>query len=264
MIGLGSYSFFWEQSDTNPSPLSLIGAFEQTRALDVSLFQICDYAPLETMSEAEIREAARVAHELGIRIQLGTKGLEPDRLRRFLRLADAFGADLVRSMVSGPHWSPTHSEARDALNQVHTEYTGAGVTLALETYEQISTPELVSLVTAVDGGWLGICLDPANVVARLEDPRTCVEVCAPHVRNIHVKDFAFHRQAGYVGFSYSGERMGEGLHDYSHLRETVRPQERNIDEIVEHWVPWQGDPRTTISVEREWTRATLDYLRRMS
>ena len=108
---------------------------------------------------------------------------------------------------------------------------------------------------------LGICLDPANVVARLESPRTCVEQTAPAVVNVHAKDFAFDRQPGWVGFTYSGARMGTGLHDYRHLLDTVRPRERGINEIVEHWLPWQGDPETTIRTEREWTRATLDHLR---
>ena len=264
MIGLGSYSFFWEQSSMNHAPLSLIGAFEATRALDVSLFQICDYGPLESMSESELVEAARAATDLGIRIQLGTKGLEPDRLRRFLALAKIFDATLIRSMVTSPDWTPTLPEAEQALSEIRSEFETAGVRLALETYEQIASRDLVSLVKNVGGDWLGICLDPANVVARLENPRECVELCSSVVRNIHVKDFAFHRQAGFVGFTFAGERMGEGLHDYSHLRETVRPEGRDIDEIVEHWVPWQGDLDTTIRLERDWTRSTLDYLRRMS
>jgi hypothetical protein len=91
-----------------------------------------------------------------------------------------------------------------------------------------------------------------------------VELTTDVVANVHVKDFAFDRQAGWVGFTYSGARMGEGLHDYPHLLETVRPRERGIDEIVEHWLPWQGDPETTVRTEREWTRATVDYLRSTS
>ena len=55
--------------------------------------------------------------------------------------------------------------------------------------------------------------------------------------------------------------MGTGLHDYAHLRDTVRPEERGVNEIVEHWLPWQGDPRTTVNTEREWTRITLEHLR---
>ena len=84
------------------------------------------------------------------------------------------------------------------------------------------------------------------------------------MKNVHVKDFAFARQAGWVGFTYGGARMGEGLHDYAHLLETVGPRARGVNEIVEHWLSWQGDAETTIRTEREWTRNTVDYLRSTS
>ncbi|MEH3089351.1 MAG: TIM barrel protein [Microbacterium arborescens] len=261
MIGLGTYAFFWEHSDRAETPLTLVGAFERTRELGVDLFQICDYAALERMDAAELADAASAARDLGIVVELGTKGITPDRLARFLDLAGVFDAALVRSMLAGPDGRPTLAEAERWLADAVPAYESAGVTLALETYEQVATDDLVRVVAAVASPRLGICLDPANVVARLEQPRAAVELTAPHVVNVHVKDFAFDRQPGWVGFTYSGARMGEGLHDYPHLLETVRPRERGVNEIVEHWLPWQGDPETTIRTERDWTRATLDYLR---
>ncbi|WP_243074408.1 sugar phosphate isomerase/epimerase [Microbacterium sp. SS28] len=264
MIGLGTYAFFWQHEGRDGEPLSLRGAFEATSELGVDLFQICDYAPLDAMTDAEVEGAAAAARELGLTIQLGTKGIEPERLARYLRLAEAFDARLVRSMLYGPDSRPTLAEASVFLREVLPAYEAAGVTLALETYEQVATADLVALVASFGSPQLGICLDPANVVARLELPRDCVELTADVVANIHVKDFAFARQPGWVGFTYSGARMGDGLHDYAHLLETVRPRERGIDEIVEHWLPWQGDPETTIRTEREWTRATLEHLRSTS
>lgn len=261
MIGLSTYSFFWEHSDRAVEPLSLRGAFEATAALGVGLFQICDFAPLEALTDRELAEAAATARDLGLDVQLGTKGLEPAHLARYLRLAEAFDARLVRSMVTSPTSSPSPEQAGAWLDEVLPEYRAAGVVLALETYEQVATADLVALVAARGGDHLGICLDPANVVARLEHPRDCVTTAAPHVVNVHVKDFAFARQPGWVGFTYSGAPMGTGLHDYEHLLATVRPRERGIDEVVEHWLPWQGDPETTVRTERAWTRATLEHLR---
>jgi sugar phosphate isomerase/epimerase len=261
VIGLGTYAFFWQHAGRGTEPLTLRGAFEATRELGVGLFQICDYAPLDAMSDSEVADAAAVARDLGLEIQLGTKGVEPGHLARYLQLADAFDARLVRSMLYGPDSRPTLAEASARLRESLPAYEAADVTLALETYEQVATADLVGLVESLGSPQLGICLDPANVVARLELPRDCVELTADLTANIHVKDFAFARQPGWVGFTYSGEAMGEGLHDYPHLLERVRPRERGIDEIVEHWLPWQGDPETTIRTERDWTRTTIDYLR---
>ncbi|MGN6128249.1 MAG: TIM barrel protein [Humibacter sp.] len=136
-----------------------------------------------------------------------------------------------------------------------------GVIIAFFTYVLVSWFDLAVLVERVDSPSLRICLDPANVVARLESPRDCVERTARMTGNVHAKDFAFARQPGWVGFTYSGAPMGEGLHDYHQLLAAVRPRERGIDEIVEHWLPWQGDAETTVRTEREWTRIALDYLR---
>lgn len=263
MIGLGSYAFFWQHSDRVEQPLGLIDVFERTRELDVDLFQICDWAPLLTLSDAELRDAATAARRLGVAIELGTKGVAPEHLRAFLGLAETFDAALVRSMVYAPGFRPSLDEAAGMLDEVLPEFEAAGVTLALETYEQVPTADLVGLIQRVGSDRLGICLDPANVVAGLELPKDAVERCAPLTRNIHAKDFAFARQDGWVGFTYSGAPMGEGLHDYPHLLDTVRPDERGVNQIVEHWLPWQGDPGTTVRTEQEWTTTALEYLRSM-
>lgn len=264
MIGLGTYAYFWQHSDRALDPLSLIDAFEDTREQGVELFQICDYAPLETMSDALLREAASAARDLGITIELGTKGIAPEHLARFLEIAEIFDARLLRSMVYGPDSRPTLAEAETWLRSGIRAFEAAGVTIALETYEQMATADLVGLVERVGSPHLGICLDPANVVARLEQPTACVEQTSALVKNVHVKDFAFARQDGWVGFTYSGTAMGTGMHDYPQLLAAVRPRERGINEIVEHWLPWQADAETTIRTEREWTRITLDYLRSTS
>jgi sugar phosphate isomerase/epimerase len=264
MIGLGTYAFFWQHSERAPEPLSLVGAFEATRELGVELFQICDFAPLERMDRRRLREAAAAAHDLGLTIELGTKGIAPQHLAAFLDIAEVFGAGLLRSMLHGPGSHPSLAEAATWLEKAAPRFEDAGVTLALETYEQVATSDLVDLVSSIGSPRLGICLDPANVVARLEDPRSCAEQAAPFVKNVHVKDFAFERQPGWVGFVYSGAAMGRGLLDYEQLTDAVRPRERGINEIVEHWLPWQDDATTTIRMEREWTRATLNYLRSIS
>ncbi|MBT9606960.1 TIM barrel protein [Microbacterium sp.] len=264
MIGLGTYAFFWQHSDQVPEPLSLVGAFEATAEMGVELFQICDYAPLESMDDAALADAAAAARDLGLAIELGTKGVERDRLARTLDLAGVFDARLVRSMLYSPENRPTPAQAEEWLRAALPAYEASGVDLALETYEQVSTADLVGLVARIDSERLGICLDPANVVARLELPRDCVEQAAVHVKNVHVKDFAFTRQPGWVGFTYGGAPMGDGLHDYPHLLETVKPRENGINEIVEHWLSWQGDAEATVRTEREWTRRTVEYLRSTS
>jgi len=164
-------------------------------------------------------------------------------------------------MINTADHRPTREEAVRMLGQSTPAYEQAGVTLALETYEQVPVRELVGIVDAVDSPNLGICLDPANCVAALEHPRDTIELTAPRVANVHVKDFAFTRQSGWVGFSLVGAPLGNGLLDYDHLTQTVQPDRRGISQVVEHWLPWQGDSLTTANTEDQWTLHNLDYLR---
>lgn len=265
-LGLGTYAFFWEGAATlpdgrNPEPLPLTGMLQRTAELGLSLFQICDYAPLLGFSAAELREVRGTADDLGIRLELGTKGVSQGHLTSFLDLAGTLGASYLRSMVFAPDSRPTLAEAERMLQEVLPAFEAAGVRLGLETYEQVSSTDLAALVETIGSPNLGICLDPANTVAALENPRDVVERCAPYVNGIHVKDFEFSRRDGWVGFTLAGARMGEGLLDYAHLAETVDPAARGITRIVEHWLPWQGDLTSTVALERDWTAHNVRYLK---
>lgn len=260
-IGLSSYAFFWQLSDKVSTPLTLIQALERTADLGVRLFQVCDYAPLEYMSDTQLDDVARAARHLGIRLEVGTKGIRPEHLRRFLAICGRLDAHLLRTMFRTPEHSPTPDEAERLLREVLPEFERAGVSIAIETYEQVPTRDVLRVVRAIGSRNLGVCLDPGNVVAALENPIETTDAVAPYVLNVHVKDFAFARQAGWVGFTYSGTRLGEGLLDYDHMIEAVRPAERGINQIVEHWLPWQQTEEQTVRLEQEWTAHSVEFLR---
>lgn len=260
-IGLSTYAFFWRLSDRVSAPLDLHGALAETAALGVDLFQICDYAPLESMTDAELAAVRDTADSLGIGLELGTKGIRPAHLRRFLEIAGILGARMLRTMFNVPGQAPTADEAVAAFTEVLPWFEAAGVKIAVETYEQVPTSRVLEVVERVGSPFLGICSDPANTVAALEFPREVIDAVAPHVLNMHIKDFAFSRREGWVGFTYSGAPLGEGLLDYAYMVGKLQPKERNINQIVEHWLPWQDSEEETLRLEQQWTRQSLDFLR---
>jgi sugar phosphate isomerase/epimerase len=261
-IGLSTYAFFWQLSDRMSAPLSIHRAIERTAELGVDLFQICDYAPLTTMSDSDLAAVAATARAAGVRLEVGTKGIRPEHLRRFLHIADALDATLLRTMFTSPGHSPTADESERLLRDALPEFEKAGVRIAIETYEQVPTTDLMRVVESIDSPFLGVCSDPANAVAALENPRAVVEAVAPRVLNMHVKDFAFTRRDGWVGFTLAGAPLGTGLLDYEHMVGAIQPGERDINQIIEHWLPWHGDEETTVRLESEWTMGSLDFLRR--
>ncbi|HEV7168391.1 MAG TPA: TIM barrel protein [Micrococcaceae bacterium] len=260
-IGLSTYAYFWRLSDRVSNPLSLPEAIAHAAASGVPLFQICDYAPLETMSEGELAAVRSAAVEHQVTLELGTKGIRTAHLRRFLQIADILDARLLRTMFNTADHRPDVPEATALLRAILPELVDHGVTLALETYEQVPTRDLVQVVRDIGHPRIGICSDPANTVAALELPAAVVDAVAPYVVNMHIKDFAFSRRDGWVGFTFSGAPLGEGLLDYDHMVRTIRPHERDINQIVEHWLPWQGSEEETLRLEDQWTRQSLEFLR---
>ena len=267
-IGIGTYSLFWEFEGRNPDPLDIPGMVDRAARLGCEVFQICDDPRLEDLDAAQLRELRERAELLGVELELGTRTIDPAHLRRHIDLAGALGARTLRSMIQAQEIEDGPAAAVTALRAVLPRLEEAGVTLALETYEQVPTSTLLAVVEELDSPHVGICLDPANCVSALEHPKDVVEACAPRTANLHVKDFAFARQEGWVGFTYSGAPLGEGLLDLDHelgavyLGERLRSAAgRAPSAIVEHWLPWQGDLATTLATERAWTDRTLAALR---
>jgi sugar phosphate isomerase/epimerase len=259
-IGLSTYVYFWQWSDRVDRPLTLSDMVAATAEQGVEVFQICDYPQVAELDRDELRALRHQAEAAGVRLELGTRGVTPEHLARWLDLAQALDAVTVRSMFNTPEHRPTPDEAQKLLEQAVPAYEAAGVRIALETYEQVPTAVLTDVVAAVGSPSLGICSDPANCVAALELPADVVDRVAPYVVNMHVKDFRFTRQAGWVGFNLVGAPLGEGLLDYDGMVARIDPDPA-VNQIVEHWLPWQGDPETTCATERRWTEHNLSYLR---
>jgi len=142
-IGLSTYSFFWQWHETAPRPLSLAEIVAKTASWDVDLLQLCDYPALDRYDAAQAADLAAIGGDLGVAYELGTRGLDTAHLLHYLELAGRLDVTLVRSMVK----SEEIADAPELLAKVVPAYEDAGVTLALETYEQIPTRTLVDLVT---------------------------------------------------------------------------------------------------------------------
>ena len=261
MIGLSTYAFFWQISDRAPEPLGLDTLLSRTHEFGAQVLQICDYPPLQTYSDVQLGDLKKNAEDLGITLELGTQGVRPEHRANYLRMADLLGAKVIRSMVNAPDHRPTLSEAEALLRASMPAYEASGVSLALETYEQLSSTDLVALVESVGSRRLGICLDPANCVANLEHPVAVIDRCAPYVANLHVKDFAFTRRGGWVGFTLEGVELGKGLLPYDYMIEKVDPEARGVNQVVEHWLTWQEDYATTVRLENAWNAHNLARMR---
>lgn len=259
-IGLSTYAYFWQLSEKAPKPMSLFEAIDDSKRLGATVFQICDYPQITRWSSRELARLAQHAAQAGITLELGTKGVMPEHLQRFLTIAGELDCALLRTMINSPDHRPTLSEAQRCLEAVLPAFEKQNVAICLETYEQVPTDDNIGLVNAMNSPRVGICLDPANCVASLESPMDVVAKTAPYVLNWHVKDFAFSRRDGWVGFTLAGCKLGEGLLRYDEIYQQIEPQARGINQIIEHWLPWQGDGESSCRAEAAWTAHNIKYL----
>ncbi|WP_110650508.1 sugar phosphate isomerase/epimerase family protein [Salinicola peritrichatus] len=260
-LGLSTYAFFWRGSDRVEAPMSLEAMLEETAALGGDVFQICDYPAIETFDEVRLAQLRAQAERLGIRLELGTRGIAADYLGRYLDIAEYLDVSLLRSMLYAGDDRPTLEGAIRRLESILPRLRRQSVTLALETYEQVAVAELMGVIERFDDPLVGVCLDPANCVAALESPESVIARTAERVVNLHVKDFHFTRAAGWVGFQLTGCPLGEGQLPFDAMIQQVDPVPRGISQVIEHWLPWQSDAATTCRLESEWTRHNLDFLR---
>jgi sugar phosphate isomerase/epimerase len=119
--------------------------------------------------------------------------------RRAAEQARALGLSSVRSCSGGlMRWTdefpPTGVLLRSMAQGLRAQKRmlgDLGVTLAIETHFEFTSPELLRLFIeceAPPGGYLGICLDTMNLLTMLEDPLGAAKRLLPWVVMTHIKD----------------------------------------------------------------------------
>lgn len=261
MLGVSTYAYVWRRHRDLAARMSLDDVLHDARQHGLGVVQLCDDEEVEHPDPARLQHLRDTAERLGLTLETGTKGVEPEHLRRHLQTARLLGSRLVRSMLSSTRGRPDVDDAVRALRVSMPAFERHGVTLALETYEQYRTEDLIRVVREVGSPALGICLDPGNSVAALENPRDVVAATAPHVANVHVKDFAFSRSEGMIGFRLEGERLGRGLLDHQHMVDCLASAGVQANQIVEHWMPRRGTLPDTAAAEAAWVEHSVAWLR---
>ncbi|WP_158735816.1 sugar phosphate isomerase/epimerase [Alteribacillus sp. YIM 98480] len=263
-IGISTYALLWEftSPDQEPlnEPLSLKEMLGKAKELGGEVFQICDYEPLESMSENEIALIARLAKELDMEIELGTRGVEPDHLLKYLKLAQSFDTTVVRTMINSKRSKPSINQAIEWIQNVLPDYKEANVSLSLENYEQVKVKDLVYVVKQINDRNVGICLDPPNTI--MEGQKEVIQELAPYVNNLHVKDFTMSRRNQWVGFSVVGCPLGEGYLELDYMLNHLKNENKTPNAIIELWLPFQDTLENTRKMEDEWIKKSIDHLRR--
>jgi len=262
-LGISSWTYPWAIGVNGyPPPVRPMRSsdlLERAAALKVSVVQIADNLPLHALGSKEILDIRDQAASLGIRIEIGTRGVAPDHLLLYLSLALKLDAALVRTLAHTSESQPSLATAEQWIREVLPEFESHGVTLGLENYEKHSCCDLANVVRRLDSKHVGVCLDTVNSLGALEPPEVVVKTLAPLAVNLHVKDFLIERVPSKMGFAVSGAPAGSGQLDIPWLLDQMRSDDGSA--ILEQWTPPADSIEATIAMEQEWAERSLRYLR---
>jgi len=263
-LGIGSYTYTWAVGVTGrepTEPMTAIRLVERAAELSVPLVQICDNLPLDSLSDDELDAVGRRARELGIEIEIGTRGAEPGHLRAYLDLASRLDSALVRVVVDKGDHRPDQEEVVSLVREVIPEFERQGVVLAIENHDRLPARTLAHIVERIASPSAGICLDTVNSFGAMEGPDAVIDALAPHTVNLHVKDFTIRRLDHQMGFIIEGTPAGRGRLDIPRLIERIRAAGRDPNAVIELWTPPEHDIAATVAKEDAWARESVDYMR---
>ncbi len=263
-LGIGTYAFAWSIGVQGHMPATPMGydVFLETAAdLGVGLVQIADNLPLDALDDEALNALVVKAKTLGIDMEVGTRGIAPEHLLRYLDIAQRCGSPIVRVVVDTATHHPTPDEIVSTLRELMPAYERANVSLAIENHDRFPVAVLADILRRIDSPHVGICLDTVNSFGSLEGPEVVVQTLAPYVVNLHVKDFTIQRVPSNMGFTIEGTPAGQGKLDVPSLVGQLQSMGRQFSAILELWPSPEVDIEATVEKEHAWARESVDYLK---
>lgn len=258
-LGISSYTFPWSAGvpgyPAPQTPLAALGLLDRAKRLGVRVVQIADNMAFDPLVIA-------AAHDAGITLELGTRGIEPVHLRYWLALCRQAGARLLRTLIDAGDERPDPATAVTRLRAVAGEFEQAGVLLAVENHDRFHAAVLREVIEEVDSPAVGICFDTANSFGCGEGTMEVVRMFRHRIVNVHIKDFTARRLAHNFGFLIEGAPAGRGLLDLQLLFQVLAESGCATNVILEHWPPFQDDLETTVCMEEKWAEESIANLRR--
>jgi sugar phosphate isomerase/epimerase len=264
-LGISSYTYAWAVGVPGypvPHRMESTNLLGKAATLGVSVVQFADNMPLDQLLPSKLISLRQRATELGITIEVGARGIAPDYLRTYLRLATQLQSSILRVVVDTAQHHPSDDEVVETAGSLMPEFEQAGVYLAIENHDRFTTRSLVRILERIGSSHAGICLDTANSLGALEGPDAVVEILGPWTVNLHVKDIAVRRADHNMGFVIEGRPTGKGQLRIPKVIERLSEMGRDPNAILELWTPPAETLAQTVAKEAEWAATSVTYLRR--
>jgi sugar phosphate isomerase/epimerase len=264
-LGIGTYTFPWAIGVTGyngSGKWSIEDLIAFSSEHQVHHVQIADNLPLHEVDQKRITEYKAIADSFNIRIQVGTRKLEADHIRNYIRICQLLQSPFLRVVIDDREYEPSVEEVINIIRGVLAELKSAQIVLAIENHDRLRARELEKIIESTDSELIGICLDTANSFGAGEGFDHVFEVLAPHTVNLHIKDFRIRRLDHKMGFRITGCGAGEGMLNIPVTIEKLERYGRCKTATLEIWSEPASSADESIRKEFEQAIASIDYLKK--
>jgi sugar phosphate isomerase/epimerase len=192
------------------------------------------------------------------------RGQNPDafkEMKECIPRAKMIGADVMRVTGSSLMFRlEPHAPQIEALTKQFREAVRIaedyGIKMAVENHIDYTADEIMQLLENVDSSNFGVNFDTGNFLRLLDDPIRGMEILAPHVLAVHLKDLQGNMAEAKPNdwFFFSGVPVGQGLIDNQTLANILNKQNFTgflAVEIDHPHIDWRGreDEAVELSVK---------------
>jgi 3-oxoisoapionate decarboxylase len=264
-IGISTYTYTWAIGVPGypevESPMSAVDLLKTAKKQGISVVQLCDNLSLHKLSLVELEKIRKTAEDFGIILEVGTRGVEPEHLRRYLDIAQFLSSKILRIILQKNDNYVHVDEAYELIKKVLPEFEDKRIYIAIENHERHRVEELVFLIKKLDSPYVGICLDTVNSFGALEGPEYVIQTLAPYTINLHFKDFEIKRLDHKMGFGVTGTPAGSGMLDIKFVVNELDKYGKDPNVILELWTPFSGTVEETIEKESKWANKSIEFLK---
>jgi 3-oxoisoapionate decarboxylase len=221
-LGLHSLSYrsaagLWDYTPTANEPMTAVHFLRKAAELNLDGVFFCDVRHFESLEYGYMSALREKADALGMSVEVGMSGTNPEALQDLVRAAHVLGSPLVRVSVDRPRapsaeaMQTVTAAAADEIKQVLPLCERYGISIAVENTPNLTTREVLQVVERGGSEWVRVCFDAGNPLVVLEDPLEAAALLSPHVVSAHVRDYQL--AARMDGFTLLGCPLGEGVID---------------------------------------------------
>jgi 3-oxoisoapionate decarboxylase len=263
-LGITSYAYDWaiSQPGSRGKPFTPFQLIEKAAQHHLNVVQICENLPLGSLDSDELFQLKRYAHSLGVRLELGMRGIDPEHLASGLDLACRLDARLMRVVPwSGCeiHHPISGKQVFQSLEPILPICRKEGITLAIENYFDLPDDELASMVEQAEDPFLGACLDTANSTGSLTKPEETARILAPFIVSVHLKDYAVFKPR--QGYCISGAPLGKGWLNLHAILKIINLGNKKVSLLIEHWIDREDPTKSILETEEDWVSQSLEFVR---